>query len=104
MCSNLGTVLEELDISGCPLLTDESLCKSMARHLKYIYKHSCALLYYFIIILRCIEYIGMRNMKDTTGMYLKEIFKDPVRAANMRYIAFSGSKEVSHEEDILSNY
>ena len=59
---------------------------------------------YFIIILRCIEYIGMRNMKDTTGMYLKEIFKDPVRAANMRYIAFSGSKEVSHKEDILSNY
>ena len=46
----------------------------------------------------------MRNMKDTTGMYLKEIFKDPVRAANIHYIAFSGSKEVSHEEDILGNY
>lgn len=76
MCQNLGHILIELDISGCPSLTDAS-CKSMAQYCQ------------------CIEFIGMRNMRNITGTELCPLFEDTNRAGNIRYVAFSGSKDVS---------
>ena len=35
-------------------------------------------------------------MKDISGSSLKEVFQNQSRADNIKYIAFSGSKDVSY--------
>jgi hypothetical protein len=76
ICKHLGNTLIELDISGCHSLTE--LCSSsIGNHLKHI------------------EFIGMRNLKDITAVGLSPIFKDPSRALNVKYVAFSGTKTIS---------
>lgn len=76
LCRSLGSTLKQLDISGCPLLTDSS-CTSIAQHLQKI------------------EFVGMRNMKDISGSSLTELFQNQSRADNIKYVAFSGSKNIN---------
>lgn len=38
----------------------------------------------------------MRNMKDISGSSLTELFQNQSRADNIKYVAFSGSKNVSY--------
>ncbi len=64
-----------LDISNCQSLTDQS-CASIARH--------CVNL----------EFLGMRNMKDLTGLKLSKMFQDKDRASSFQCITLSGSKNV----------
>ena len=48
----------------------------------------------FLFQTRCLEFLGMRNVRELTGTDLSPLFQDPVRAPNFRQVAFSGSKHV----------
>ena len=76
LCKLKGQTLLELDISSCQSITDNGVY-SIARHMSRL------------------ESLGMRSLRELTGMGLCDLFQDQNRAVNFTSISFSGSKNVS---------
>ena len=74
ICREKGSSLLELDISSCPSLTDRA-CTIITKHLTII------------------ESLGMRNLREVSGMGLYPLFQGR-RGREMHSIALSGSKNV----------
>ena len=75
LTKSTGKAIESLDLSSCTL-TDES-CQSIARHCQ------------------CIEELGLRNLREITGVPLNQLFQDRERAKNIRAVTLSGSRKVN---------
>lgn len=75
--------MESLDLSSCTL-TDES-CQSIARHCQ------------------CIEELGLRNVREITGVPLNQLFQDKERAKNIRAVTLSGSRKVNKFMSVYSH-